>query len=104
AERLELAMAGLLRERAGRVTHAAARLKHPREQLAEAQRHLDLVAARLRPALDRAGERSAERLAAVSMRLCRVPVPQGIERRGAELAQHAARLDAAAKRVTVLPE
>ena len=104
AERLDLAMAGLLRDRAGRVTHAAARLKHPREQLAEAQRHLDIMSARLRPALDRAGERSAERLQALAMRFQGVPLPQSIERRSTELAQHAARLDAAAKRVTLLPE
>jgi exodeoxyribonuclease VII large subunit len=104
AERLDLAVTALLRDRAGRVAHAAARLKHPREQLAEAQRHLDLVAARLRPALDRAGERSAERLQTLAVRFRSVPLPQAIERRGTELAQHAARLDAAAKRVTVLPE
>jgi exodeoxyribonuclease VII large subunit len=104
AERLDLAVTALLRDRAGRVTHAAARLKHPREQLAEAQRHLDLIAARLRPALDRAGERSAERLQALAARFRSVPLPQAIERRGTELAQHAARLDAAAKRIPLLPE
>jgi exodeoxyribonuclease VII large subunit len=103
AERFELAMAGLLRDRSGRVAQAAARLKHPREQLAEAQRHLDLVAARLRPALDRAGERAAERLHTVGERFRGVPLPQTLDRRRAELAERAARLDEAARRVTVLP-
>jgi len=103
AERLDLAMAGLLRERGGRIANAAAQLKHPRERLAEATRHLDGLSGRLGPALDRTVERGAERLQAIGERFRTVPLPEALARRGAELAQRAGRLDLAARRVTDLP-
>jgi exodeoxyribonuclease VII large subunit len=62
AERLGLAMAGRLRDWRARLAETAGKLRHPREQLAEATRQLDREAALLRPALDRALERTAETL------------------------------------------
>ncbi len=61
AERLDLAIRAMLRDRAARL--AAAKLKHPRDGIAEATRHLDLIAGRLPPALERALERAQEKLA-----------------------------------------
>jgi|SRR5580658_48463 exodeoxyribonuclease VII large subunit len=101
AERLDLAIAGRLRELAGRV--AAARLKHPREQLAEATRRLDGTAARLGPAQGRALERSADRLNSLADRLRTVPLPEALERRRLDLAERARRLDLAARRAADRP-
>jgi exodeoxyribonuclease VII large subunit len=103
AERLDLAIAGRLRVEEGRVVQASARLKHPREQLDEARRHLDGTAARLRPALDRAVERGGDRLRSIAERLRGVPLPEALDRRLADLAERGRRLDLAARRVADLP-
>jgi exodeoxyribonuclease VII large subunit len=104
AERLDLAVAALLRDRAACVAQAGSRLPHPRDRLTEVQRQLDGAGARLRPALDRATERGAERLRTVVERWRAVPLPQALERRQVELAERGARLDLAARRAAELPE
>ena len=101
AERLKLSIGALLRDRAARVATAAAQLKHPRQQIAEHERHLAGTAARLRPALDRTVERAAERVALVGDRLRAVPMLPTIERRQLDLTGLGERLDVAARRDTV---
>ena len=101
AERLKLSIGALLRDRAARVATAAAQLKHPRQQIAEHERHLAGTAARLRPALDRTVERAAERVALVGDRLRAVPMVSSIERRQLDLTGLGERLDVAARRDTV---
>ena len=98
AERLKLSIAALLRDRAARIATAAAQLKHPRQQIAEHERHLAGTALRLRPALDRAVERAAERLGLVGDRLRAVPMGVAIDRRGQDLAALGLRLDVAVRR------
>ena len=101
AERLKLSIGALLRDRAARVATASAQLKHPRQQIAEHERHLAGTAARLRPALDRTVERAAERVALVGDRLRAVPMVSSIERRQLDLTGLGERLDVAARRDTV---
>jgi exodeoxyribonuclease VII large subunit len=100
AERLDLAIAGWLRDQQGRMVQVAARLKHPRERLADARRHFDGTAARLDPALDRALERGAERLRTTGERLRSVPLPDALERRRLDLVERGRRLDLAANRLS----
>jgi exodeoxyribonuclease VII large subunit len=69
AERLDLAIRALLRDRQARTANAGALLKHPRQQVAEQERRLFSLAERLRPALDRSLERSAEKLQGLPQRL-----------------------------------
>jgi exodeoxyribonuclease VII large subunit len=103
AERLDLAIAGRLRVETGRVVQAAALLKHPREQLDQARRHLDGTAVRLRPALDRAVERGGDRLRSAADRWRGVPLPEALDRRLKDLAERGRRLDLAARRLADLP-
>lgn len=100
AERLKLSIGALLRDRAARIATAAAQLKHPRQQIAEHERHLAGTALRLRPALDRTLERAAERAALVGDRLRAVPMLPALDRRAQDLAALGVRLDAAARRDT----
>ncbi|MDB5361270.1 MAG: exodeoxyribonuclease large subunit [Rhodospirillales bacterium] len=100
AERLKLSIGALLRDRAARIATAAAQLKHPRQQIAEHERHLAGTALRLRPALDRALERAAERVGLVGDRLRAVPMLPAIDRRAQDVAALGLRLDAAARRDT----
>jgi exodeoxyribonuclease VII large subunit len=98
AERLKLSIGALLRDRSARIATASAQLKHPRQQIAEHERHLTGAALRLRPALDRMLERAAERVGQVEDRLKAVPMVPAIDRRGQDLAALGVRLDAAARR------
>ena len=98
AERLGLSIGALLRDRAARVENFAARLIHPRQQIAEHERHLAGIAVRLAPAADRVMDRAAERLGEASRRLRAVPLVPTIARHGQEVAAWGERLDAAARR------
>ena len=100
AERLKLSIGAILRDRAARIQTAGAQLKHPRQQIAEHERHLAGTALRLRPALDRTLERAAERVVLAGDRFRAVPMLPAIDRRGQDLTGLGSRLDAAARRDT----
>jgi exodeoxyribonuclease VII large subunit len=97
-ERLKLSIGALLRDRSARIATAAAQLKHPRQQIAEHERHLGATAIRLGPALERVLERAGDRVSQVGERLKSVPMQPAIDRRAQDLATLGLRLDAAARR------
>jgi exodeoxyribonuclease VII large subunit len=89
AERLGNAMSALLRRRAGDVESCAARIPHPRHQLARADERLEALLHRLRRCAAQITERSANRLAQLDaerrLRRCRDHLLTDAERRVTEL-------------------